>query len=601
MTAARKKRPAWRPTIDPGAATPLYIAIANQLAADVASGKLEPYARLPTHRDLAWTLGCTIGTITRAYAEAERRGLVHGEVGRGTYVRPPAIPYAEPIVARSAVNPTGDPRAVLDSSGTRLIDLAMNWPAEVGEDELLRRTLADIAKMKDINALLEFSGRAGLERHRAAGARLLARRQQLQPRGKNAAAPPIDPAHVLVSAGTQHALMVTLAALTAPGDAVLVEDLTYPGVVSLARLMRLRLKPIICDDDGPLPGAFEAAARQGDARVFYMTPVQHNPTGRTISEARRRELARIAEAHELPIVEDDVYGFFPLDAPPPIASFAPEHVIHLAGLSKAGAPGLRIGFLHAPPRLAARLAAAMAAASWTAAPIAAEVASRWIDEGVLDEILKRKREEARRRFEIAAPIFRDAGIAVRVAAEQVLPPTGRTALPAVSATKPARVAMRVVASNEPRLGAAESRRRLAEANANHLAAMKGEPGVVPVSPPAAPPARDNGWSDAGAPRPHPVAVREAAPQRAELFLPPDCFHGWLKLPDPWRARDFASEAEAQGVRLTPSDAFVGSRSEAPSAVRLCLGNARTHAELKRALRIVAQLLATPLAAAREVV
>ncbi len=67
MNSARKKRPAWRPTIDPGASTPLYIAIANQLAADVASGKLEPYARLPTHRDLAWTLGCTIGTITRAY------------------------------------------------------------------------------------------------------------------------------------------------------------------------------------------------------------------------------------------------------------------------------------------------------------------------------------------------------------------------------------------------------------------------------------------------------------------------------------------------------------------------------------------------------
>lgn len=598
MNTARKKRPAWRPTIDPGASTPLYIAIANQLAADVASGKLEPYARLPTHRDLAWTLGCTIGTITRAYAEAERRGLVHGEVGRGTYVRPPAIPYAEPVVARSAVNPMGDPRAVLDAASPRLIDLAMNWPAEVGEDELLRRTLLDIAKMKDINSLLEFSGRAGLERHRAAGARLLARRQHLPPRGKNAAATPIDPAHVLVSAGTQHALMVTLAALTAPGDAVLVEDLTYPGVVSLARLMRLRLKPIACDADGPLPGAFEAAARIGDARVFYMIPVQHNPTGRTISEGRRRELARIAETYELPIVEDDVYGFFPQEAPPPIAAFAPEHVIHLAGLSKAGAPGLRIGFLHAPPRLAARLAAAMAAASWTAAPIAAEVATRWIDEGVLDEILKRKRAEARRRFDIAAPVFREAGIAVRVAAEQVLPPTNAAPSLAAPPPKAARAAMRVVADNA-RLSTAESRRRLAAASASHLAAMKGGPVPSPAPAPAAVAApRDNGWGSTGYRAP---PSREATPQHAELILPVDCFHAWLKLPEPWRARDFASEAEAQGVRLTPADAFVGSRTDAPSAVRLCLGNARTHAELKRALRIVAQLLVMPLAAAREVV
>jgi len=593
MTPARKKRPAWRPTIDPGGSTPLYIAIANQLAADVASGKLEPYARLPTHRDLAWTLGCTIGTITRAYAEAERRGLVHGEVGRGTYVRPPAIPYADPVVARSAVNPTGDPRAVMDAAPSRLIDLAMNWPAEVGEDELLRRTLADIAKMKDINSLLEFSGRAGLERHRAAGARLLARRQHLRPRGKTATATPIDPAHVLISAGTQHALMVTLAALTAPGDAVLVEDLTYPGVVSLARLMRLRLKSIACDADGPLPGAFEAACRVGDARAFYMTPVQHNPTGRTISEGRRRELARIAETHELPIIEDDVYGFFPTEAPPPIAAFAPEHVIHLAGLSKIGAPGLRIGFLHAPPRLAARLAAAMAAASWTAAPIAAEVATRWIDEGVLDEILRRKREEARRRFDIAAPIFRDAGIPVHAAPEQAPPATV-----APTAARAARPNVRVVASNEHTAGAAESRRRLAEASANHLAAMKGGPTLAP--PPATVPPKDTGWREPSH-RPAATGAREPVPQKAEFILPPDCFHGWLKLPDPWRARDFASEAEAQGVRLTPADAFVGGRTDAPSAVRLCLGNAKTHADLKRALHIVAQLLVAPLAAAREVV
>ncbi len=597
MNAARKKRPAWRPTLDPGASTPLYVAIANQLAADIASGKLEPYARLPTHRDLAWSLGCTIGTITRAYAEAERRGLVHGEVGRGTYVRPPAIPYAEPVAQRSPANPTGDPRAVLDAPGARLIDLAMNWPAEVGEDELLRRTLADIARMKDINSLLEFSGRAGLERHRAAGARLLARRQHLQPRGKNTAAVPIDPAHVLVSAGTQHALMVTLAALTAPGDAVLVEDLTYPGVVSLARLMRLRLKPVACDADGPLPAAFEAAARAGDARAFYMTPVQHNPTTRTISEPRRRELARIAEAHELPIIEDDVYGFFPVEAPPPIASFAPEHVIHLAGLSKAGAPGLRIGFLHAPPRLAARLAGAMAAASWTAAPIAAEVATRWIDDGVLDEILKRKREEARRRHDLAVPIFREAGIPVHADAGQILPASS-TRPATASLPRATRTSMRVVASNE-RVSAAESRRRLAEASANHLAAMRGGTPPAPVeapTPPAA--ARDNGWSETALRLP---PVREAGPQKAELILPADCFHAWLKLPEPWRARDFASEAEAQGVRLTPADAFLGGRTDAPSAVRLCLGNARSHAELKRALRLVAQLLATPLAAAREVV
>src|SRR5687767_11189785 len=123
----RKQRPGWKPVLE-GSTTPLYLTIANQLAADIASGKLEPHVRLPTHRDLAWDLGCTVGTITRAYAEAERRGLIHGEVGRGSFVRPPALPYPEPVAPRSVSNPTGDPRARTDSPTANIIDLAMNWP-----------------------------------------------------------------------------------------------------------------------------------------------------------------------------------------------------------------------------------------------------------------------------------------------------------------------------------------------------------------------------------------------------------------------------------------------------------------------------------------
>ena len=75
----------WNPEID--AAGARYLAIAEALSGDVKSGRLRPGDRLPTHRDLAYRLGVTVGTVTRAYAEAARRGLVGGEVGRGTYVR----------------------------------------------------------------------------------------------------------------------------------------------------------------------------------------------------------------------------------------------------------------------------------------------------------------------------------------------------------------------------------------------------------------------------------------------------------------------------------------------------------------------------------
>ncbi|QQS12082.1 MAG: PLP-dependent aminotransferase family protein [Rhodospirillales bacterium] len=581
VSPARRKRPAWRPTLDPGAATPLYVTICNQLAADIASGKLEPHTKLPTHRDLAWTLQCTIGTITRAYAEAERRGLVHGEVGRGTFVRPPALPWPDPVVRKSLENPTGDPRADLGAAPARIVDLAMNWTADVGADELLRKTLADISTSKDIASLLEFNGRNGLARHREAGARLLARRYKLpdpttRTKGAVPSSGPVDPERVLIAAGTQHALMVTLAALAAPGDAILVEDLTYPGIVSLARLMRLRLKPLRCDSDGPMPGAFDAACRAGDARALYLVPVQHNPTGRTIGEQRRRELARIAAAYDLPVIEDDIYGYFPTDAPLPIAAFAPDHVIHLAGLSKAGAPGLRIGFLHAPPKLIGRLAAAMAAASWTAAPLAAEVAARWIDDGTLEEVLRRKRVEARKRFELAAQIFRDAGVAVRTGPDHVLPPT-RARETGYDATTQEALRMLDLAVDRPgvdpaaKIDVARARRTLIDAAEAALRAADGG------------------------------GAATAASAKPEFTLPVDCFHGWLKLPEPWRARDFAAEAEQQGVRVTPADAFVGGRVEAPHAVRLCLGNAKGRDELRRGLRVLAQLLSTPLGGGRTVV
>src|SRR3546814_8105519 len=79
----------WTPTLE--AEGPRYLAIADALARDIAAGRLKAGDRLPTHRDLAWRLGVTVGTVSRAYGEAERRGLTSGEVGRGTFVNVPAM------------------------------------------------------------------------------------------------------------------------------------------------------------------------------------------------------------------------------------------------------------------------------------------------------------------------------------------------------------------------------------------------------------------------------------------------------------------------------------------------------------------------------
>src|SRR3546814_19979988 len=111
-----------------------------------------------------------------------------------------------------------------------------------------------------------------------------------------------------VTAGAHHGVLVALAAVTRPGEHIVSDALTYPGVRSLARMLGLRLDGLARDADGPLPDAFEEACRTHDVTAAYLCPKQPNPTSLTMPEARRRELATLARRYELATVEDDTFG-----------------------------------------------------------------------------------------------------------------------------------------------------------------------------------------------------------------------------------------------------------------------------------------------------
>src|SRR5258706_10308763 len=313
----------WNPEIDTAGAR--YLAIAEALSGDVKSGRLRPGDRLPTHRDLAYRLGVTVGTVTRAYAEAARRGLVGGEVGRGTYVRD----------TRPASFSALDDRS--DGGGEAPIDLGVNKAAAAEAGPLFAAALRQLADSPDLGALLDYQPHRGRLRHRAAGAAWLSR-----------AGLAVDPERVIVTAGGQHAMSIAFAALARPGDLVLAEQCTYPGMKAVAGLLQLRLQGVAIDRDGLVPEAFEAACRAGPARALYCTPNLQNPTGSVMPVERRRAIAAIAESHGVAIVEDDAYGFLDAGLPPPLASFAPTVGHYLSSLSKSLAPGLRLGFLAGP-------------------------------------------------------------------------------------------------------------------------------------------------------------------------------------------------------------------------------------------------------------
>jgi len=362
---------------------PRYLAIADALADDAGAGRLRPGTRLPTHRELADRLGLTVGTVTRAYAEAARRNLVSGEVGRGTFVRGPAARFATPLGA-IPVEPG-------------LIDLSANHPPTgpgAAEAGALGRALAALSRRKDLARLLDYPPPGGAPEHRSAGAEWV-RRSGLETTAEK----------VLVSSGNQHGMTAVFAALLGPGDLVLTEALTYPGMKNLAGLLSLRLQGVALDEQGMRPDALAAACRARSPKALYCVPTLQNPTASVMSEERRRQIAAVAREHGVVIVEDDVHGRIPERAARPLSAFAPELAVYLTGTSKVLAPGLRVGFIAAPEPLVDRIAAAIRGTTWMAAPLMAEIAARWIKDGTAETILKRKRREAVARQRLAGKVL----------------------------------------------------------------------------------------------------------------------------------------------------------------------------------------------------
>lgn len=372
----------WRPNLAVRQG-PRYLAIADALADDIRVGRLEAGERLPTHRDLADELGVTVGTVSRAYREATDRGLVSGEVGRGTYVR-----AAEPASRRPAME-------LRDPSDRSRIDLSLNFLRVPAYDDRVAQTLDALARERDVAALFdEYKPQPGVAAHREAGARWVARA------GIDARAE-----QVLVCAGAQHAMTVGVLALTRPGDTILAGEVTYPTMITLARVLHRTLRGVAMDREGLIPEAFDAACRAHRPRLLYCMPSVQNPSNTVMSPARRAAIADVAMRHHVAVLEDDVYGFLLDERPPPLVSFMREGGYFLTSLSKSVAPGLRVGYLVAPPGESGRFLDALWATAVMAPPPTAEIAARWIDDGTADAMADARRIEAGARQRIAAAML----------------------------------------------------------------------------------------------------------------------------------------------------------------------------------------------------
>lgn len=440
---------------------PRYRAIVDALEEAIREGDLVAGDRLPPQRKLAERLGLSLGTVTRAYTEARERGLVEATVGRGTFVRAGAGAAEE------------GPPARLDRD---LIDLSLltapileteRWPERLGE------AISDLIARPDLAGLLGYSAHEGIPRHRRAAAAWIERTGM-----------DTSPREVLLAGSAQHAAVAALSVLTRPGDTVVSEELTNPGLRDAASWLHLRLHGLRTDAEGLLPNAFEAACRSGRARVLYAMPTHHNPTTRTMGEERRRRIASVAAEHDVAVVEDGVHALMHEDAPAPLTAHLPDHGYFLTSHSKTMSPSVRVGYLRAPPDAHDALARALRATLWMVSPLLAEIVTAWIEDGTADRMLQAKRAEARARQEVAREMLGDF----------------------------------------------------------------------------------------------------------EMNTSATSHHGWLRLPEGWRAEDFVREARNEGVAVTAPSAFVAGQMTTPRAVRISLAAAATRERLGDGLEVLRALL-----------
>lgn len=354
--------------------------IAATLEAEIRGGRLLPGARLPTHRDLAVRHGVALNTASSAMRLLEVRGLVVGEVGRGSFVRAPG--HADTASFR-----------IEEPSG--VIDLSRNVMSLPGLADRFERA-ARLVLRRERAALADYQPHAGRVADRAAGAAWLSRRGL-----------PDDPSRVVICAGAQHAVTVALMATTRPGDAIAVEAMSWPGIAASAAALGLQVLPVPMDGDGLRPRALLRLAARHRIAALYCMPSLQNPTGVTMPARRREAVAAIARRFDFRIIEDDAYGFLTEDGPPvlPLAALAPERSWHLRSTSKSFTPGLRTAWMLVPPGQEEAATRLIRATIWTAPPLGAAIASLWVGDGTATLLEAEKRCEARARQALARELL----------------------------------------------------------------------------------------------------------------------------------------------------------------------------------------------------
>jgi DNA-binding transcriptional MocR family regulator len=356
---------------------PAYLSLAEQIAQAIRDGKLQGGEQLPPHRKMADALKLSVQTVSRAYEELTRRGLIAGEIGRGSFVQ--------------ALRKEPEPPYLPERLG-EVIDLSILKPVcDRYHLDKMREAFGWLSENLPSSSALSFRPNVVFPRHRLVGAEWLAR-----------CGVEISPLNISVTNGATAGMTVALMSVAPPGATVAVETISHHTLVPLCAYLGIHLEGIAVDHDGMMPEALDTACKKGAIRAVFLQPTVINPMAVMMSAGRREALAAIARKYDIAIIENDILGPLVENRPLPMAAFAPERTLYVTSFTKITVPGLRIGYLTAPDRYVAAVANRHLVSNWMATPAIAEIATKWVSDGTAMELVNWQRRALSERHAIAA-------------------------------------------------------------------------------------------------------------------------------------------------------------------------------------------------------
>ena len=395
-----------------GASASLTEQLAGRFAERIQQRLLAPGARLPSVRDCAQRHGVSPSTVVGAYDLLQARGLVHARPQRGFFVREATSPVARqspplPRTPRPApVDATALIRSMFQAQGGLPAPGMGTLPETWLDADVLQRALRKVCQQPQ--AWLRYGDPAGNGPLRQA---LVHRLADL--------GVPATAAQIVTTVGATQALDLVSRTLLQPGDAVLVDE---PGwAVEYARLTRagMRLLPVPRGEHGPDLAVMEALLREHRPRLYVTVSVLHNPTGNSLTPAAAHQVLRLAEAHDLTIVEDDTYSWLAPNHATRLAQLdGLRRTVYVSGFSKILTPQWRVGFLAASPALTERLIDTKLLASLTTPGPLEEAVGLCLEQGLL------RRHAERVVARLAAARTRTVRLAQAAGCRFVTPPAG---------------------------------------------------------------------------------------------------------------------------------------------------------------------------------